>query len=65
MEISDMTENGSESLQELARERMTQVRDRLANADRQLRRTVETYPLTTLLGVVLFGYLCGRLASRR
>lgn len=37
------------------------LRDKFQDADKQIRRTVRDYPLLTLAGAVLAGYIVGRI----
>ena len=60
-----MMDDGAEAFQTRAKEGLDELRSRFAGADRIVRETVNEYPLTTLLAVVLGGYLVGRLVSRR
>jgi len=41
------------------------LRDHLHEVDRQTRAFVERYPIVSLLGAIVGGYLVGRVVSRR
>lgn len=60
------TTNGSGMSQftEQAQARLGQLREEFADADRRARAVVQEYPIATVLGAALLGYLLARLARR-
>lgn len=52
------------AIAEEAGERLEQVRGELSDVDRRVREVVDQYPLASVLGAVVAGYLLARLTSR-